>query len=294
MKKLIFNSDDFGYSTAFNQGIKKGFQAGVLSSTCILANGDAFENAVEIVKNEIPNIGLGIHLNIIEGKSLTDCPLLTDPNGIFNNSYGKMIKMSYNEKYMQQVESELRAQIEKIKSQLNVDHINSHVHTHAIPNMFRLTTKLANEYEIKNIRTQFEKPYIIPDLKKHLSKKYPLNIIKNMLLNSFSIINKQTLKQYNLVANDYLIGVTYTGYMDENAIIYGLKAIKAKNCIAEILIHPTYYAENEFIEKPFNHGEFLLTQSPTIIEKINAQNWQKTSYKDLETTQQYSQHSYCH
>lgn len=280
-KKLIFNSDDFGYSAAFNEGIKRGFESGVLTSTCILANGEAFDEAVSMLKNDIPEIGLGVHLNIIEGKSLTNCPLLTGEDGCFNNGYLKMILNSSNSEYLKQIEIEFRAQIEKTKSVLEVDHINSHVHTHAIPQIFELTCKLAREYGIKAVRTQLELPYFIPDIKKHLTLKYPINLVKNLLLNSFSIKNKPLAKKYKLLTNDYLIGVTYTGYMDEDAVICGLKAILKSGSVSEILIHPTYFSSDEHILKPFNYQEYLITQSETINEKITELGFQLTNYKNI-------------
>ena len=43
------------------------------------------------------------------------------------------------------------SQIETILNYTRVDHIDSHVHTHSIPNIFQITAKLAKEYSpIKN------------------------------------------------------------------------------------------------------------------------------------------------
>lgn len=278
-KELIFNSDDFGYSEAFNIGIKNGFLSGVLTSTCILANGDAFEQAINDILPQIKDIGLGVHLNIVEGKSLTDPTLLIDTKGFFNRSYVELLTKSNNKDFLTQVEKEFRAQIEKIISKVEVDHINSHMHTHAIPALYDLTARLAVEYGIKNIRSQYETPYIIPKLQKHLTIKYPVNLIKTALLNTFSLINFNTAKRYNLKTNKYVIGVTYTGYMDEDAIIYGLKRHK-KPCLTEILIHPAFFEEGK-IEKPFNYQEYLITQSSTIKEQIKNLGWKLISYKDI-------------
>lgn len=279
MKKLVFNSDDFGYSFAFNEGIKKGFLSGVLSSTCLLANGEAFNDAVDNVLPQISDIGLGIHLNIIEGKSLTNPSMLCDSYGCFNKGFISILTKSYDDKFIQQIEEEFRAQIEKILSKTKVDHINSHVHTHAIPEIFKLTCKLAKEYGIKNIRTQFEVPYFVPKIDKHLTAMFPINLIKLALLNSFTIINKKEAINHDLKTNNYILGVTYTGYMDEDSVVYGLKAIKSDDCTAEILIHPTYF-EEENILKPYNYGEYMITQSLTIKEKIQNQGWILTNYRD--------------
>ena len=63
------------------------------------------------------------------------------------------------------MEEEYRLQIEEGLKHFKPKHIDSHVHMHAIPNLFKIVCKLAKEYDIPYIRTQFEKPYLIPDMK---------------------------------------------------------------------------------------------------------------------------------
>ena len=195
-KNFILNADDFGMSKAFNEAVLEGYTKGILTSASICANGEAFDGAINEILPQCPKLSLGVHLNIIEGKSLAECPLLTDKNGQFNNGYISMILKSLDIEFLEQVEMEFRAQIEKVLKVAKVDHIDSHVHTHAIPNLFKLTAKLAKEYNIPYIRTQFEKPYITPILNKHLNPKYPPNILKIILLNTFTILNKPVAKRY--------------------------------------------------------------------------------------------------
>ena len=263
-KNFILNADDFGMSDAFNSAVLEGNTKGILTSASICANGEAFDSAIKEILPQCPTLSLGVHLNIIEGKSLTKCPLLTDKNGEFNNGYISMILKSFDIEFLEQVEKEFRAQIEKVLNVAKVDHIDSHVHTHAIPNIFKITAKLAKEYNIPYIRTQFEKPYITPVLKKHLNSKYPPNILKIILLNMFTILNKPVAKRYDLKFNDYLIGVGYTGMMDNKTIEYGLNALK-KDCLAECLIHPCKF------DKPSedsHYFEYLATINEDLKEKI--------------------------
>ena len=265
MNKFILNADDFGMSEYYNQAVLEGINNGILTSASLCANGESFEDAVNNIIPQCQNLSVGVHLNIIEGKSLTECPLLTDKNGYFNNGYISLILKSLNKEFLSQTEQEFRAQIEKIMSRTKIDHIDSHVHTHAIPNIFRLTAKLAKEYGIPYIRTQYEKPYFVPSIKKHLNIAYLINILKIILLNTFTIINNPIVKKYGLKTNDYLIGVGYTGMMESKTIEYGLRTLK-KDCVSEALIHPCKYAE------PFtpdsHHFEYLITQDNDLGETI--------------------------
>lgn len=264
-KKFILNADDFGMSEYYNQAVLEGSTKGILTSASLCANGEYFDNATDVIIPNCPNLSVGIHLNIIEGISLTHCPLLTDNEGQFNNGYISLILKSLDKEFLYQVEQEFRAQIEKIIAKINVDHIDSHVHTHAIPNIFKITARLAKEYNIPYIRTQLESPYLVPSLKKHLNPKYPPNILKIILLNTFTLLNRPSVKQYGLKTNDYLIGVGYTGMMDDMTIEYGLKSLK-KDCIAEALIHPCKY--NEII-KDSHHFEYLITTNKELKSKID-------------------------
>ena len=213
-KKFILNADDFGMSKAFNRAVLDGYHRGFLTSASLCANGKAFNAAVNEIIPECPNLGIGVHLNIIEGRSLTKAPMLTNKKGKFNKGYGQLMLMSNDPKFLEQVEFEFRTQIETVMNYTKVDHIDSHVHTHAIPNIFKIVARLAKEYNIPYIRTQHEEMYFVPSLKKHCNFKYPPNILKILLLNYFTSKNLPVAKEYGLLTNDFLIGVGYTGLMD--------------------------------------------------------------------------------
>ena len=241
-KKFILNADDFGISNDINRAIVEGYNAEILHSTSLCANGDAFYSATNEIMPECPKLCVGVHLNIIEGKALNTpdkLTELTDSNGNFNNGWIQLLLKSFNKKFMKQVEIEFRSQIEKIISCTKVSHIDSHVHTHGIPNIFELTCKLAKEYEIPYVRTQFERPYLTNNIGKHLNLKYPVNQIKVLLLDSFSMKNKNIVEKYSLKTNDFLVGVSYTGLMDNQTVEQGLEVFKNEgNIIVEALFHP--------------------------------------------------------
>lgn len=275
-KKFILNADDFGMSEDFNRAVYEGYNFGILKSTSICTNGEAFEHAVNEIIPKCPDLSLGVHLNIIEGKSLgSGLNLLTDNFNEFNNGYLSLILKSLNKKFLEQTEKEFRLQIEKaLNFGLKIDHIDSHVHTHAIPNLFDLTCKLAREYNIPQIRTQFEHFYITPQINLH-NKNYFVNLIKIMLLNSFTLINRFKVKKYGLTTNEYLIGVGYTGMMNDKTVYYGLKSIK-KDTVAEALIHPCKYENTE--KKDSHTTEFELTVNGELKEKIKELGYEITNY----------------
>ncbi len=273
MKKIILTADDLGINKETNKAIEEAYKKGTLTSACIMTNMDCFVDALQVIKN-CPNLDIGIHLNIIEGYALLkEKNPLCDKSGKFNNSYLKILLNSHNKKYMEYIEKEFTLQIEKLlKIGLKPSFINSHVHTHAIPEVFKLTCELARKYNIKAIRTQDEIFYIAPD-KNHFKILYFINIIKHFLLKIFTLVNKNTLKSYNIKTNANFIGVLYTLNMDENSIISGLKKVKNNS---EIILHPT--------TDPLKRDKYIEYRTLTdknFIEKLKKEDVKLVKFKDL-------------
>ena len=276
MKQFILNADDFGLSKEFNNAVLEGYKNGFLKSASLCVNFDAFTDAVSNVIPQCQNLGVGVHLNIMEGKPLTECNLLTDKYGFFNNNYLSLLLNSYRKEFLKQIEIEFRAQIEKAVKFIKIDHLDSHVHTHAIPKIFELTCKLAKEYNINYIRSQYEKPYFVP--RKCFNIKYPINIIKVILLNFFTLKNRKLIKKYKLNTNDFILGVNYTGMMDSETIEYGLQKIKEDNIVVEALFHPCIYKNNATSNQ--HYTEFLIITDKNLKQKINSMDFELIKCED--------------
>lgn len=272
-KKFILNADDFGMSKAVNLAVLKGYNDGFLKSASLCANGKAFLSAVDEILPECPNLSIGVHLNIVEDRPLTQTPLLINKEKEFKYGFGGLLLKSKKSQILQEIEQEFRAQIERVQKYTQVDHIDSHVHTHAIPEIFKITAKLAKEYNIPYIRTWHEDFYIVPNIFKHLNFIYPLNILKIIVLNYFTAKNKKTLEEYNLKTNDFIIGVGYTGLMDDMTVEYGLKTIKSG--VAEGIIHPS--AD----KKSRRYKEFEITQNRKLEYTIKRLGFEITNHASL-------------
>lgn len=278
-KRFILNADDFGVSQAANRAVEEAYGYGLLKSVSITANGAAFDEAIDVVLPKCEGLGVGIHLNLTDGKSLcSDVNLLTDSDAKFNNSYLKLFIKTYNPKdteFLQQIEREFRRQIEKVLAKTKVTHIDSHAHIHSIPRIFDIVCRLAKEYKIPQIRTHFEKFYFVPDLGRHLSQKYYLNLLKKFVLNLMTVVNAHLLEKYELRTNDYIIGTSYARSMDAPAIMYGIKAISGKNVTVEAYIHPHRYEEGT-VDNYFD--EYLITRNHKLTDRIRNLGYDITNY----------------
>ena len=279
VKRFILNADDFGMSKAVNRAVSESYQEGFLKSVSLTPNGEAFDEAVNVIIPQCPDLGVGVHLNITSGISVcSDVDLLTDKNSKFHNSYFKLLLQSYNPKnktFMEQLEREFRRQIEKVMAKTKVSHIDSHSHIHSIPPIFNLVCKLAKEYKIPQVRTHFEKLYFIPEPYRHLNITFFRNFCKKLLMNFFTIFNENTVNLYKLKTNDYLIGTSYASSMDGMAVFYGLKALPYENITVETFIHPSRYEEGT-IDNYFD--EYMITRNKKLADKILGSGYDITNY----------------
>lgn len=273
MNKFILNADDFGLSEENNQAVADRIDSGILTGASLCTNSEYFSQAIKIA-NTFPNLSLAIHLNIVEGKSLIDCNLLTDKNGYFNKNYLYFLLNQTNKKLIKQIELEFNAQIQKAVNLVKIDNLDSHVHIHSIPVIFDITCCLAKKYNIKFVRTQQEKIYFVKKRKTKI-----INLIKNILLKILTFYNIKTLNKYNLKTNDYLLGVCYTGEMDIDTVKQGLKKMQnVENKTVECLIHPCKY-KNDIQNS--HTIEFEITQIRNLKKFLSENNFILTNFQNF-------------
>ena len=283
VNKFILNAYDVGGSNAVTRGVIEGYGYGLLKSINFVVNGEFFEDALGKILPACPDIDCGVQLNITKGKSLcTDVMTLTDGNCKFNNSFIKLLINSYNpknENFLPEVEREFRRQIETAMNKTKITHISSVDNIHAIPKIFDLVCRLANEYEIKYVKSSYERLYIVPDIFRHTKIIYYKNILRVLLLNLFSLVNDSLLYKYRLKTNDYFIGGIYEGMCDSLAISYGISALKYNNMTVEAGIRPCRYDEG-IIDSYFD--EFLVTKNLKLKKKIEELEFEITNYAEKE------------
>lgn len=142
--KLIINADDFGYTRANTEGIIEACKKGIVRSTTALCNMPYLEYGKKLAQ-ECPELGIGVHLTLTLGKSLTGIKSFTDENGGFlsrKEIYSKELKED-------EVYAEWKAQIERFIQVFG--HLPTHLDSHHSVHDFnekqkRIALDLAHEY----------------------------------------------------------------------------------------------------------------------------------------------------
>src|SRR5260370_17726545 len=65
-RNRIVNADDLGWTAGVNRGIAEAHRHGIVTSASLLANGQAFAEAVELAQ-DTSGLGVGVHLNLSDG-----------------------------------------------------------------------------------------------------------------------------------------------------------------------------------------------------------------------------------
>lgn len=160
MRRLIVNGDDFGYTVGVNAGIVRAYRDGILTSTTLMATGEAFDDAVRVAL-ENPGLGVGCHLVLVGEKAVAataEIPTLAGRDGRLPGSLRELVTgLSFGRVRQKDLETELRAQVKRIREAGIVPtHVDTHKHTHLHPRVMRAVVQVASEFSIDAIRKPYE------------------------------------------------------------------------------------------------------------------------------------------
>jgi len=148
---MIVNADDFGMSESINSAILRCYQTGLINSSSLLCNFPAFEKAVTMIHRNEMIQGVGVHVNLCEGKPLRfDNYKYLNNDGSWNQENVSRVFDSLDARAKYAFADEIEAQITKILTAgINLTHIDSHCHIHTLPKFHKLFSKIAGSYNLK-------------------------------------------------------------------------------------------------------------------------------------------------
>jgi chitin disaccharide deacetylase len=161
VRRLIVNADDFGLTHGVNRAIAEAHHRGIVTSTTLMANARAFDEAVLLAKSS-SRWSVGCHLVLVDGEPLIDPgrlpSLVPRSSRRFRNGLGVFaVRALSGWLDTDQVEAEATAQIRKLQSHhLDPSHIDSHKHTHMFPSALTGMLRAARTCGVGAIRNPFE------------------------------------------------------------------------------------------------------------------------------------------
>lgn len=240
MKDLIINADDFGYTRGVNEGIIRAHRDGILTSATLMANGAAFDDAVERAKAN-PKLGVGCHLVLTGGNSVSPrekIPSLADSQGRLPLSLGSLVtRLSLGAIRTEDIERELSAQLEKIRQAgLELTHVDTHKHTHVHPRVMSAIGRVAQRYGITRVRNPIEA--FNDSWRTARSEHTPLalNIAASTAVRSVGSWFQSTARRSGLRYPEHFLGLAITGSVSASALCRLIDTLPDGR--TEIMTHP--------------------------------------------------------
>lgn len=290
MRRLIVNADDFGFTVGVNRAIVEAHTRGIVTSSTLMANGCAFEDAVELAKT-IPSLGIGCHVVLIDGEPVLDgekLPTLTTTrnhahefrNGL-KSFAARALVGNFN---AAAIEAEAAAQIGKIQSAgIVVSHVDTHKHTHLFPAVLRPLLRAARACGVQAIRNPFgpRRPLRSADLlaRPSLWTRYAEVKVLRALAGKF----RHAVSEEGFITPDGTLGVVVTGALNEQ-LFRSIAAI-VPDGTWEFVCHPGY---NDADLKSANtrlresrETELRLLTMPEVRELLSNSDIELISYREL-------------
>ena len=143
-RRLVVNADDFGMTVKVNEGILAAHRAGIVRSTSLMANGEAFSHALEAAR-QTPSLDVGCHLVLTSGNSVAS------PGKPLPASLRDLLQSTVTRRFCPV--DEMSAQTEKVLSAgLRISHLDTHKGVHLIPALMEAIARVAERYRIPWVR----------------------------------------------------------------------------------------------------------------------------------------------
>lgn len=218
-RRLTVNADDFGFTRDVNQGIVAAHRGGILTSTTLMANGAAFDDAVRLAR-ETPTLDLGVHCVLVggEGQPRTVAALL------------EALALRRLRPY-----DELKPQVERIVAAgIRPTHLDTHKHTHLWPPVLEAVARLGEEYGIGWVRRPLDLPGLRPP------EETPW--VTRALGRAFHLTRRRferVLSGRGLRWTDHFAGFTWTGRYTPGDLAHLIRRLPEG--VTEFMCHPGYH-----------------------------------------------------
>ena len=248
MKNLIVNADDFGWTEGVNRGIVEAFRNGIVTSTSLLANGEAFREAVAAAKSA-PGLAVGVHLNLSDGPPTAEpakvASLLNREGEFAGGPESLLLKRARGGLVLKEVETEWDAQIRKIRDAgISPTHLDGHKHVHMLPGLFEVALKLAKRHGVGAIRVSHEASTLRSALASGETQNSGTVMKQGVQARGLKLIARDAREQAaraGVSTADYFCGIAQTGELTREGVERLLKSLPEGT--TELMCHPGHADE---------------------------------------------------
>jgi predicted glycoside hydrolase/deacetylase ChbG (UPF0249 family) len=153
IRRVIINADELGIDQPRTLGIFEACRKGVVTSTTVLANSKLLE-ALAHQAGEVPNLGVGVHLNLTDGAPILSHPkTLADRQGRFFAKLEARRRLMEGRMDLEEIRAEFDLQIRRVRDAgIEPSHLDSLHHIHLYPGVMSAVCWAARRHGIDKIR----------------------------------------------------------------------------------------------------------------------------------------------
>jgi chitin disaccharide deacetylase len=287
MKRLIVNADDFGMTRGVNRGIIRCYTEGIVTSTTIMANGDAFGDAIELACQH-PNLGVGVHIVLVGGRAVAgknEIGSLADEKGELPHTLVSLLKKSIRGAVTgRHIEQEIRAQVKRVlNAGIRPTHLDTHKHAHMYPPVMKALAKVARDCDVPKIRMPFES---LRGVARRLGDLRLSSLGRNTFVLSVQG-NRSYFRRYtrtnDLSTPDHFFGFAATGQLVREAVLGILDDLP--DGTSELVCHPGIHDADLDVQptrlKKERATELAALIDPDVKKEIAARGIRLISYREL-------------
>jgi len=246
-RNLIVNADDLGWTAGVNRGVAEAHRNGIVTSASLLANGGAFDDAVDLAR-KTRGLGVGVHLNLSDGPPAAAAEavpsLVNDSGQLEGGPDGLLLKIATRGLSMREVETEWEAQISKVRAAgVEPTHLDGHKHVHMLPGLFEIALRLAKRHGIGAIRVSHE----ASSLRTALSTgelRAAVVLKQGVQARGLKLLARDARAQTEragVSTADYFCGIAQTGELTKEGVARLLRSLPEGT--TELMCHPGYADE---------------------------------------------------
>jgi hopanoid biosynthesis associated protein HpnK len=241
VRRLIINADDFGFTSGVNRAIVEAHMRGVVTSSTLMAQGAAFDEAV-LLAERAPELSIGCHVVLIDGEPVLrpdEIPSLTDSNRFRDGLKSFAARAIVGRIHDSEVAAEAAAQIRKLQAAgIRVSHVDTHKHTHLFPRILLPVLRAARECGIRAIRNPFGPRFPLRSTQLLSRPNLWTRYAEVRILGRFASKFRQAVEREGFVTPDGTLGIEVTGALDEN--LFHALASSIPDGTWEFVCHPGY------------------------------------------------------
>lgn len=150
---LIVHADDFGETVDITDGIRLCIEAGVVTSTSIMANMPATMYAIPFARALADRASFGVHLNFCEGRPMTAGTTLIGERGEFPAKRALFMRAMTGMLSLRELEAEITAQLARVHDAgVRISHVDGHKHLHQVPVVSAAVANVLPRFGIERVR----------------------------------------------------------------------------------------------------------------------------------------------